>query len=782
MTTPPPSNNPQVSQYERRLARQRQLEEMEAEASGAMPGMELDLAGTSSSTSSGRGSSQSDTYTSMRERNHDTARRFRNDDDDEQEQIVFTHNNNNNNTSKKKTTSAVHTGMDRNQVMTQSLFGNRRLGGGHGVGGPGGGPIRTSVNLMDHEAGVYQEEQQQSVGILGRTKHLIFGSSSSSRSDSHHHHDAVAAEETDGFAGIAGGDPSRKSGKQPPRATRCSSLQVMIQTICWSSKRRRLWCAGFVMILTLLIVVVSLVARAERLSPEEKQFQQNALRLHSIQDMVVEQGISHSDDFKDATSAESRALRWISYTDPARLDPQTTNATILLQRYALAVLYYSSYIAFEVSAGKQHPIERDDDVQYQGVPNPGWRRSDYWMSAKGICQWYGVECPPKRIGASLISNGVVKNQYDENGMVLALNMTNNQVYGQLSSSLKALEAMYALDLSHNHIQGTFPNQVGYMFSIKTLYLHQNQMTGAIPADIGFLEQCQDLNLGHNAFTNTIPSEINRLYNLVSLTLQHNQLSGQVPWVSKLAHLRTIAINDNRLNVTFPFTLARLSNLNEIHLHQNDLMGTIPPEIETLSNLQIFQVQNNRLTGRFPNGIFERNLNLKQVSIQDNELRGSIPSLAGQLQHLTTLQMHNNQFTGSIPQEWTQMSSLEILHLQDNRIHGILPAAPLLNMPALRELWVQDNDLTGEIPPEMAACTNLQQLFLNRNQLSGPIPVEELGQLTSLHTLRLEENPKLSGPIVANETLCLLKTQHALSFLSVDCNNDLVQCDCCDKCY
>jgi Leucine-rich repeat (LRR) protein len=763
MTTPPSNHNPQVSQYERRLARQRQLEEMEAEASGAMPGMELDL-GTSSS-------SQSDTYTSMRQRNHDTARRFLNDDD-EQEQIVFTHNNK----SKKKTTSAVHTGMDRNQVMTQSLFGDRRLGG-HGVGGPGG-PIRTSVNLMDHEAGVYQEEQQ-AVSILGRAKHLIFDSS---RSENHHHHDAVAADETDGFVGIAGGDPSHKSGKQQPRATRCSSLLVMIQTICWSSKRRRLWCAGFVMILTLLIVVVSIVARAERLSPEEKKFQQNALRLHSIQDVVLGKGISHSDDFKDATSAESRALRWISYTDPARLDPKTTNATILLQRYVLAVLYYSSYIAFEVSAGKQHPIERDDDVQYQGVPNPGWRRSDYWMSAKGICQWYGVECPPKRIGASLISNGIVKNQYDENGMVLALNMTNNQVYGQLPSSLKALEAMYALDLSHNNIQGTFPNQVGYMFSIKTLYLHQNQMTGAIPADIGFLEQCQDLNLGHNAFTNTIPSEINRLYNLVSLTLQHNQLSGQVPWVSKLANLRTIAINDNRLNGTFPFTLARLSNLNEIHLHQNDLMGTIPPEIETLTNLQIFQVSNNRLTGRFPNGIFERNLNLKQVSIQDNELRGSIPSFAGQLQNLTTLQMHNNQFTGSIPQEWTQMSSLEILHLQDNRIHGILPAAPLLNMPALRELWVQDNDIMGEIPPEMAACTNLQQLFLNRNQLSGPIPVEELGQLTSLHTLRLEENPKLSGPIVDNETLCLLKSQHALSFLSVDCNNDVVQCDCCDKCY
>ena len=75
--------------------------------------------------------------------------------------------------------------------------------------------------------------------------------------------------------------------------------------------------------------------------------------------------------------------------------------------------------------------------------------------------------------------------------------------------------------------------------------------------------------------------------------------------------------------------------------------------------------------------------------------------------------------------------------------GPIPAE-LGDLTNLQELWLDRNRLTGPIPAALGALTNLQTLRLMDNELTGPIPAE-LGALTNLQTLDLGSN-RLTGPI------------------------------------
>ena len=61
-----------------------------------------------------------------------------------------------------------------------------------------------------------------------------------------------------------------------------------------------------------------------------------------------------------------------------------------------------------------------------------------------------------------------------------------------------------------------------------MYLDDNQLTGEIPSTIGNLTNLEVLNLRSNQLTGEIPSEIGQLTNLTQLVLIENQLTGDIP--------------------------------------------------------------------------------------------------------------------------------------------------------------------------------------------------------------------------------------------------------------
>ena len=101
-----------------------------------------------------------------------------------------------------------------------------------------------------------------------------------------------------------------------------------------------------------------------------------------------------------------------------------------------------------------------------------------------------------------------------------------------------------------------------------------------------------------------------------------------------------------------------------------------------------------------------------------------------------LKLPENGLSGTTPATLKNLTSLEILQLQDNMLTGEIPdLSPLIS---LRELSLASNQLDGSIPASLGDLTSLQGLYLQDNMLTGSIPAS-LGDLTSLQFLLLRGN-------------------------------------------
>ncbi|XP_068639576.1 receptor-like protein EIX2 [Aristolochia californica] len=91
-----------------------------------------------------------------------------------------------------------------------------------------------------------------------------------------------------------------------------------------------------------------------------------------------------------------------------------------------------------------------------------------------------------------------------------------------------LSLVIALDISNNNLSGTIPEEVGNLIGLIALNLSGNQFFGKIPQSIGKLYQLQNLDLSRNHLSGSIPPAIVSLTFLSHLNLSYNNLSGIIP--------------------------------------------------------------------------------------------------------------------------------------------------------------------------------------------------------------------------------------------------------------
>ena len=387
---------------------------------------------------------------------------------------------------------------------------------------------------------------------------------------------------------------------------------------------------------------------------------------------------------------------------------------------------------------------------YNAMDGANWTRSDNWGTTAPLDQWYGV--------------GI-----DENGRVIELDLSNNQLSGpipaalgnltnlqylwlfenQLSGPIPAtlgnLGNLEWLWLSRNQLSGPIPAALGNLTSLQYLILSGNQLSGPIPVELGNLTSLQDLNLSENLLNGQIPAALGDLANLQNLWLFKNQLSGPIPAaLGNLPNLQSLWLSDNQLSGPIPAELGDLTNLKYLWIFGNQLSGQIPAELGNLASLQYLSLSENLFTGPIPTEL--GNLaSLQYLWLSRNQLSGQIPTEFGDLASLQNLNLSNNQLSGQIPAALGDLASMQNLNLSNNQLSGPMPAA-LGNLASLKDLWLSKNQLSGPIPAALGNLTNLQYLHLSGNQLSGPIPAA-LGNLASLQYLSLSDN-QLSGPIPA----------------------------------
>ena len=184
-----------------------------------------------------------------------------------------------------------------------------------------------------------------------------------------------------------------------------------------------------------------------------------------------------------------------------------------------------------------------------------------------------------------------------------------------------------------------------------------------------------------------------------------------------------------LNGSIPAELSELSALRELRLAWNRLTGTIPPELGQLTQLGQLVLGGNRLTGAIPPELGSIGPTLTTLQLSGPNplptgigLSGSIPQQLGNLTGLQQLWLNGNRLTGTIPTRLGRLTNLIGLHLDKNQLSGSIPTQ-LGALSNLTDLQLQDNQLTGPLPSQLGGLTQLNKIYLLRNAgFSGCVPL------------------------------------------------------------
>ncbi|CBJ26200.1 LRR-GTPase of the ROCO family [Ectocarpus siliculosus] len=229
-----------------------------------------------------------------------------------------------------------------------------------------------------------------------------------------------------------------------------------------------------------------------------------------------------------------------------------------------------------------------------------WRRKDNWDTDTELKTWYRVKV-------------------DDQGFVVHLDLTGNNLRGKIPRELGELRALTSLHLWNNTLTGPIPKVLGTLHGLKTLWLNHNHLAGTIPQELGNCVGLTELWLCENSLEGPIPPVLGKLEALEQLMLWGNKLSGYISEaLGNLSMLKVLRLDDNRLTGQIPKALGGLSMLEKLRLDNNRLTGRIPEALGDLRMLEELRLDSNRLTGSIPKELGALAA-LKHVVLRDNQL-------------------------------------------------------------------------------------------------------------------------------------------------------------------
>ncbi|RAL52291.1 hypothetical protein DM860_016140 [Cuscuta australis] len=160
--------------------------------------------------------------------------------------------------------------------------------------------------------------------------------------------------------------------------------------------------------------------------------------------------------------------------------------------------------------------------------------------------------------------------------IVSLDMSGNDLTGEIPSVLGDFSGLEFLNLSGNSLNGSIPKSIGKLKSLGILDLSKNELSGGIPIEIGEATSVRDLRLQMNSLAGEIPASIGNCSSLATLFLSHNDLNGPVPAaLSRIGSLQNLDLSYNRLTGSLPKQLAHLLHLSSFNVSHNQLKGELP---------------------------------------------------------------------------------------------------------------------------------------------------------------------------------------------------------------
>jgi len=376
------------------------------------------------------------------------------------------------------------------------------------------------------------------------------------------------------------------------------------------NKKKRTYMIGGVSALVVIAIIVSVVVvTTGGVDPEKAAMKKELTKALSPFNV-------NTDDMFDEDSHQGKAFAWLFDNKD-----QAYHRSQLLQRFALACLYFSTY-----------------RIETLYSPNPpAWINATNWLTSENECTWNGVQCNDrdKVEGFSLEQNQLTGKIPMETVLLKdhlkTINMTSNLIYMeaddmQFFEHLTQVETIL-LDDNYIHSEEGVPTYLGACTDLKKLRMSYNLLEGQLDNTLFHqLSQLTHLEIESNFLTGSIPQSIGKLENLVYLYMRRNSLS---------------------FNLNFLKT-GKLNNLFALWLDANDVKGTLPTELGAFSDLASLSITNSsNLTGTIPSELSELT-DLRRLWLYNNALTGTIPQLLNRLTGLEVFEIHHNQISGPMP--------------------------------------------------------------------------------------------------------------------------------------
>ncbi len=276
-----------------------------------------------------------------------------------------------------------------------------------------------------------------------------------------------------------------------------------------------------------------------------------------------------------------------------------------------------------------------------------------------------------------------------------------------------------IDLSSNQLEGELPASLSLLTGLREFLIPSNNLSGPLPSISNLTELVHFQVHGGNRFSGALPSGVENLNKLITFLVSDNRFSGAVPvGFTNLSSLRVFRVDGN-LFTTFPdFTGNANAHLMTVDIHDNYI-----PQADIDVNMP----------GGVP--IFRDFFSSPQYVWNSAPDADEISFLRSLYENTNGAGWVNSTGWPSTPLEWEGITSLDQLV----GWHGIQTEGG-----DVVRIDFRSNQLAGELPTSLSLMTGLRELLLSSNNLSGPLP--SISNLTELIHFQVHGGNRFSGAL------------------------------------
>lgn len=351
---------------------------------------------------------------------------------------------------------------------------------------------------------------------------------------------------------------------------------------------------------------------------------------------------------------------------------------------------------------------------YENLGGENWTNNTGWLTAP-IVQWHGITVA--------------------NGSVTEIDLSDNNLVGELMSGWINGVNYSVVDLSANDLSGQLPTGIDGMYSLMNLDLSATNLEGKIPSEIIYSRSLTHLDFSNtNLCEPTTVAYINFTQGLqeYGATVTCDYLGADVQDSLALVAFYQATQgaswrrNDHWLDTPvhewYGVKLDGDGKVISLELSANAINGQLPtmlPILLELDQLEILNLQDNLLIdGPIPNSI-DGFTNLRTLNLSYCQLGGSIPAEIGNMTTLEVLGLSGNNLYDEVPASIYSLSRLQVLVFHGNNLHGLVPEQ-VSDLSELSTFVIYDNPLLCEpISSAYEDWTSDLSTYINSNTCAAP---------------------------------------------------------------